>query len=299
MNEYVTAFIGSLQTAGRRRSPLTLESYERDLTQLLAYVKAEGIERVQDIQKHHLSYYFLRLKQQGRSSATISRQMVSARAFFHYLLAGGSIAADPAQHLEAPKQEKRVPEALTLDEVERLLAAPDRTSQAGMRDIAMLELLYATGMRVSELISLDLEHVQLMLGFIRCIDAKAKERIIPLGGAASEALKAYLTDIRPRLAKDGGQALFVNLQGSRMTRQGFWKIIKKHAREAGIESDLAPHSLRHAFASHLLQNGADLHSVQEMMGHAGLQTTQLYVQQTKTRIKDVYDLAHPRAKRQI
>ena len=152
-------------------------------------------------------------------------------------------------------------------------------------------------MRVSELISLDLEHVQLNLGFIRCTNAKEQERIIPLGGAAAEALSAYLERVRPKLAKDGGQALFLNLQGSRMTRQGFWKILKRTAQEAGIGNGLTPHSLRHAFASHLLQNGAVFRSVQEMMGHADLQTTQLYVQQAKSRIKDVYQQAHPRAKR--
>ncbi|QHW30247.1 site-specific tyrosine recombinase XerD [Paenibacillus rhizovicinus] len=297
MKEQVQAFINSLQQGSRNRSPLTLQSYERDLSQLLRYLDSEGIGRVQDIQKHHLSLYVLQLKGLGRSAATISRQLVSLRAFFHYLLAAGRVTANPTLHLEPPKQDKRVPDALSLEEVERLLAAPDTATIAGIRDQAMLELLYATGMRVSELISLDLEHVQLMLGFIRCMDAKAKERIIPLGGAAADALTSYLGDVRPQLAKNGGEALFLNRQGGRMTRQGFWKIMKKYASEAGIGSELTPHSLRHAFASHLLQNGADLHSVQEMMGHAGLQTTQKYVQQAKTRIKDVYQLAHPRAKR--
>ena len=297
MNEHVKSFIGSLREGERKRSPYTLQSYERDLLQVLDYLAGEGIGRAEDVQKHHLSLYFRQLQQQGRAAATISRQMVSVRAFFHYLLAVGAVASNPALHLEAPKLEKRRPQALAAEEVERLLTAPDRGTDAGLRDTAMLEVLYATGMRVSELISLDLEHVQLNLGFIRCTNAKEQERIIPLGGAAAEALSAYLERVRPKLAKDGGQALFLNLQGSRMTRQGFWKILKRTAQEAGIGNGLTPHSLRHAFASHLLQNGADLPSVQEMMGHADLQTTQLYVQQAKSRIKDVYQQAHPRAKR--
>lgn len=297
MNEHLKAFIESLQEGSRKRSPLTLESYERDLSQLFRYLAGEGVERVQDVQKHHLSLYFHRLKGQGRSAATIARQMVSVRAFFQRMLAEGGVTENPALHLEPPKPDKRMPDALGLEDVERLLAAPDMSAPAGMRDCAMLELLYATGMRVSELVSMELEHVQLPLGFIRCIDAKAKERIIPLGGAAADALKSYMAEARPQLAKNGGEALFVNRQGTRMTRQGFWKIMKKYAREAGIGTELAPHSLRRAFAAHMLQNGADLHSVQELMGHADLQATQKYVQQTKSRIKDVYQSAHPRAKR--
>ncbi|MFC4808422.1 tyrosine recombinase [Paenibacillus sp. GCM10023250] len=297
MNEDVKTFIDALRQGERPRSPQTLQSYERDLLQLTAYLRGEGVERAEDVQKHQLSLYFHRLRQQGRAAATVARQMVAVRSFFHELVARGRMPSNPALGLEAPKPEKRRAEPLEQDEVERLLAAPDAASDAGARDAAMMELLYATGMRVSELAALDLEHVRLELGFIRCVDARGRERIIPVGGAAADALTAYLERVRPKLAKAGGQALFLNLQGGRMTRQGFWKILKQAARDAGIERELTPHSLRQAFAAHLLRNGADLRSVQEMMGHAGLQATLQYAQPAKTRINDVYRQAHPRAGR--
>ncbi|WP_219836472.1 site-specific tyrosine recombinase XerD [Paenibacillus sp. R14(2021)] len=297
MIEHLKAFIAALQSGNRRRSPHTLQSYERDVTQLLRYISGEGVGDIQSIQKHHLSLYFLQLKQQGRAAATISRHMVSLRAFFHYLHASGLVQSNPALHLESPKQEKRTPGVLTNSDIEKLLAAPDLSTDTGVRDLAMLELLYAAGMRVSELIGLNQDHIHLTLGFIRCVDAKSKERIIPIGSAASEALSKYMETVRLKLAKNGEQALFLNMQGERISRQGFWKIVKKQAKEAGIESAMTPHTLRHSFAAHLLENGADLRSVQEMMGHADLQTLQLYVQMTKTRMKEVYNLAHPRAKR--
>lgn len=297
MIAHVKAYIDSLQTGSRPRSLLTLQSYERDLAQLLRYLADEGLGGAEDVQKHHLSLYFHRLKGQGRAAATISRQMVSVRAFFHYLQASGAIRANPALHLEAPKPDRSAPAVLSLEEVERLLEAPDTGDTAGQRDAAMLELLYGAGMRVSEMIALDLGHIDLGLGFIRCTDARGKERIIPLGETAGDALRTYMDRSRPKMAGGNELALFLNRRGGRMTRQGFWKIVKKYALAAGIGGDLTPHDLRHAFAAHLLQNGADLRSVQELLGHADLQTTHMYVQPAKTRIKEVYGQAHPRAKR--
>ncbi|MBP3964400.1 site-specific tyrosine recombinase XerD [Paenibacillus lignilyticus] len=295
MRVHLRTFIQYLQE-GRRLSANTLSSYERDLSLFLDYAESQGISSVEGIQKHHLSLYMLQLKQQGRAVATVSRHMVSIRAFFHYLIMQRHMQSDPSIHLEMPKQEKRLPKIVTISDVERLLAAPDPETNAGKRDLAMLEVLYATGIRVSELISLDDEHINLPMGFIRCIGSATKERIIPLGHVATEALTVYLEQVRVKLRKNDETALFLNQQGARMTRQGFWKILKKYAAEAGIEGEMTPHTLRHSFAAHLLENGADLRAVQEMLGHADISTTQVYVQVTKPRIKEVYNLAHPRAR---
>ena len=251
-----------------------------------------------DVQKHHLSRYIHQLRQEGRAVATVSRHTVSIRSFFHYLLEERQVLQDPSVHLETPKQEKRVPKVLTVYEMEQLLASPSATTNAGIRDRAMLEVLYATGIRVTELISLEIDHVNLSMGFLQCLGSGTKERIVPIGGIACDTLSSYLTEVRHKLAREdrSGQALFLNLLGTRMTRQGFWKIIKKYAAEAKIESEITPHTLRHSFATHLLENGADLRSVQEMLGHADISTTQVYTQVSKSRIMDVYKQAHPRAR---
>jgi len=296
MKSLLLPFIQYLSSE-RRLSRNTLESYKRDLTAFLDYVSLQGVNAVQDVHKHHLSLYLHQLKQQGRAVATVSRHTVSIRALFHYLLKERVISSDPAADLETPKQEKKLPLVLTVEQVERLLEAPDTSTAAGIRDKAMLEVLYATGIRVSELISLKLEHLNLSLGFVRCIGSSGKERIIPLGRIACDALTGYLGSMREKLLKQDKdeQALFLNQLGTRMSRQGFWKMMKKYAVEAGIDYEITPHTLRHSFAAHLLENGADLRSVQEMLGHADISTTQIYVQVTKSRIKDVYNQAHPRA----
>ncbi|MFC5650887.1 site-specific tyrosine recombinase XerD [Paenibacillus solisilvae] len=297
MKAQLQAFIQYLQEH-KRLSSNTLYSYERDLSFFIHFVQEQGLSSLRDVQKHHLSRYILQLRQDGRAVATVSRHTVSIRSFFHYLLEERQVLQDPTTHLETPKQEKRVPKVLTVHEMEQLLACPSGTTNAGIRDRAMLEVLYATGIRVTELISLDVEHVNLSMGFLQCLGAGAKERIVPLGGVACDTLGAYMNEVRPKLAREdrSGQALFLNQLGARMTRQGFWKIIKKYAAEAQIESELTPHTLRHSFATHLLENGADLRSVQEMLGHADISTTQVYAQVSKTRIMDVYKQAHPRAK---
>jgi integrase/recombinase XerD len=258
----------------------------------------QGLTDAVDISKHHIARYLLYLKQNGRAIATVSRSTVSIRAFFHYLIRSGIVLSDPTMDMETPKQEKKLPNVLTVAEVELLLEAPSTETAAGLRDRAMLEALYATGIRVSELISLNRDDLHLDMGFLRCIGTNAKERIIPLGRMAKEALTAFLEQGRTRFLKPDSaeEALFLNHLGTRMTRQGFWKIIKKYARESGIPSEITPHTLRHSFAAHLLENGADLRSVQEMLGHADISTTQIYTHIAKNRMKDVYDSSHPRAK---
>ncbi|MCR8633870.1 site-specific tyrosine recombinase XerD [Paenibacillus radicis (ex Xue et al. 2023)] len=277
----------------------TLESYERDIIQYLYFLEEQGINSLTDTKKIQISNYLLQLKQLGRAAATQSRNMVSIRAFYQYLVRERRIQQDPTLYIETPKLEKRVPNVLTIAEVESLLDAPNTEVPNGMRDKAMLEVLYATGIRVSELISLDVENVNLELGFVRCVGTALKERIIPLGGIAAEYVSSYIKIMRPRLLKhsETEQALFINHLGTRITRQGFWKIIKKYAAETQIVKEITPHTLRHSFAAHLLENGADLRSVQEMLGHADISTTQIYAQVTRGKMKEVYDRAHPRAKR--
>lgn len=278
----------------------TLESYERDVAHYIKYLDLQGVTSIEQSSKTHLMQYIHNLRLTGKAAATVTRGIVSIRSFYHFLIREQRITQDPTLYLELPKAEKKLPKIMPIDEVGRLLDAPSGTTPFGIRDKAMLELLYATGIRVSELVSLDTEDINLDIGFIRCSGQGLKERIIPLGKVAVEALKVYMGSIRAVLLKrtepDAERALFINPAGTRLTRQGFWKIIKKYAREAGIEEDITPHTLRHSFAAHLLENGADLRAVQEMLGHADISTTQMYTQVTKLRMKDVYDSAHPRAK---
>ncbi|WP_274651718.1 site-specific tyrosine recombinase XerD [Paenibacillus humicola] len=296
MRAHLEAFMRYLQDE-KRLSHSTLGSYERDLEGFLAFAAEQGLQGPGDIQKHHVSRYMLGLKQQGRANATVIRHAVSIRSFFHYLLRERIVGHDPTLELDTPKPVRKLPTILSVGDVERLLSAPEATA-GGIRDKAMLELLYATGIRVSELVALDLPDVNISLGFIRCGGAAGRERVVPMGAVACEALTAYADSVRGRLLRGGDaeNALFLNQLGTRMTRQGFWKIVKKYAAEAGITLDITPHTLRHSFAAHLLENGADLRSVQEMLGHADISTTQVYAQVAKTRIKDVYNGAHPRAK---
>lgn len=276
----------------------TLESYERDLTQFLDALESSGIRLLTDITKNHIVQHLLKLKQAGKAPATLSRNMVSIRAFFQFLVRERILVQDPTLNMETPKLVKKLPKVLSVQEVENLLNAPQTSTSGGVRDKAMLELLYATGIRVSELISLDVSSVNLGMGFIRCMGKGSKERIIPMGRIALHWLDIYIQSKRPKLLKPIKleDALFVNQKGSRLTRQGFWKIIKQYAREARINKEITPHTMRHSFATHLLENGADLRAVQEMLGHADISTTQIYTHVTKTKMKEVYDRTHPRAK---
>ncbi|MFF2090202.1 site-specific tyrosine recombinase XerD [Paenibacillus sp. NPDC058174] len=296
MEDYVQSFIRHLAVE-RSLSPSTLESYGRDLSGLVDYLSEFDVSRPADVQRHHLSHYMLQLKETGRKAATLTRHIVSIRAFFHYLALEGVIAHNPAIYLESPKQEKKAPSVLSVEAAGLLLDAPQPVTTAGIRDKAMLELLYATGIRVTELIMLNLDSVNLQLNIIRCVGSGMKERIIPFGRMAKDALEHYLEASRSELLKrsPGEEALFLNVLGTRMTRQGFWKMIKKYAKAAGIVEDITPHTLRHSFAAHLLENGADLRAVQELLGHADISTTQRYTRLAKVRMKDAYTQAHPRA----
>ncbi|WP_067933714.1 site-specific tyrosine recombinase XerD [Alicyclobacillus kakegawensis] len=274
----------------------TLESYRRDLSTFLAYVENQCHVPVEGVTQQHILSYLASLRQQGRANSTISRNLASIRSFFHYLVATDVLTVDPTAHVDTPKIEKRLPKVLSVDEVERLLAAPNLQTVAGLRDRAMLELLYATGIRVSELVSLNVEDLNLAAGFLRCTGKGDKERVIPVGDIAVQVLSAYLQQSRPeflRLTDDS--ALFLNHLGERMSRQGFWKLLKKYAKLAGIVKDITPHTLRHSFATHLLERGADLRAVQEMLGHADISTTQIYTHVTRGRLRELYASSHPRA----
>ncbi|ACT00988.1 site-specific tyrosine recombinase XerD [Paenibacillus sp. JDR-2] len=296
MKAQVESFIQYLMNE-RALSSSTLESYGRDLQGLLDYLEQQSIANVADVHRHHLSHYLLRLKESGRKTSTVSRHIASIRAFFHYLAVNGYIQLNPAIYIESPKQEKKEPSVLSMENAGLLLETPQPVTAAGKRDKAMLELLYATGIRVSELISLNVDSVNSQLNIIRCVGSGMKERIIPFGRMAAAALDDYLQNGRAELLRQSEDepALFLNQLGTRMTRQGFWKMVKKYAKEAGISEEITPHTLRHSFAAHLLENGADLRAVQELLGHADISTTQRYTKVSKVKMKDIYSNAHPRA----
>ncbi len=274
----------------------TLESYQRDLRAYTGFLRLNGVGSFQDSQRNHIVSYLFSLQKNGRAKATLSRNLASIRSFYHYLFQERLIVEDPSTELESPKLDKKLPRVLSTQEIDLLLEQPNSMQVAGMRDRAMLEVIYATGIRVSELMSLDMNHINTEAGFVRCLGKGTKERIIPLGSMAIKTVEQYIADSRPKLIRmNGERALFVNQHGNRLTRQGFWKILKKYAREANIKKDITPHTLRHSFATHLLENGADLRSVQEMLGHADISTTQIYTQVTKSKLKDVYEKTHPRA----
>jgi integrase/recombinase XerD len=281
----------------RGLSKNTLESYERDLQQFVDYLHRQGITAWKETSKTNIAGFMSQLKLLGRAAATLSRNLVSIRAFYQYLVRERLVDADPSLFIEAPKLEKKLPKVLSVEEVGKLLDAPHLELVSGVRDKAMLELLYATGIRVSELISMNVDDVHLQLGFIRCMGKGNKERNIPLSSISIRCLTAYIHKDRKKMLKKSAdeEALFIGHLGTRMTRQGFWKILKRYASEMNIESDITPHALRHSFAAHLIENGADLRSVQEMLGHSDISSTQLYVQVTKLKMKDVYNRAHPRA----
>lgn len=281
-------------TDEKHASANTISSYMRDLRQFASYTGERQLE-LTDVTETRVSTYLDFLSGQGKSPATVSRSLASIKGFYHYLVSKGSMEENPAAHVASVKSEKKLPQVLTGKEVERLLAQPKCTDMKGYRDKAMLELLYATGIRVTELISLNLTDVNLAGSFIHC-ESKGKERIIPLYPAAVDALAVYMQNIRPKMIADiNEQALFVNMNGDRMSRQGFWKIVKSYQEKAHIDKDITPHTLRHSFAAHLLENGADLHSIQEMMGHSDISSTQVYAQLVKQQLKSVYNKSHPKS----
>ena len=278
----------------KKTSANTELSYKRDLNKLVKYLAMQGIDDVSKVTVTNLQSYILYLEKNNFAAATVSRNIASIKALFHYLFKEGVVASDVSEMLKAPKIEKKLPEILTTEEVNKLLDQPRGVLPKEVRDRAMLELLYATGIRVSELINLKVSDVNLQVGYIICRDAH-KERVVPFGAPAKRALTDYLRNTRSVLIQDKtSDVLFTNCQGQPMRRQGFWKLIKYYAKKAGITTDITPHTLRHSFAAHLVENGADLRSVQEMLGHSDISTTQIYANMTQNKIREVYAKNFPR-----
>lgn len=296
MDDLIGKFVDYLATE-RKLALNTLESYGRDLRQYAEFLAGSKVSSPAEASRATIIAYLLYMQKQGKATATVARRLAALKAFYHYLLRTGVVDRDPAAHLESPKLQKRLPRVLTVGEIERLLQQPRLDDLAGLRDRAMLELLYATGIRVSELVALNRSDVNLALGHVGCGGPGARERVIPLGSVAKRWVGEYLLRARPGLGRGrpDDDTLFVNHHGRRLTRQGFWKIVKRYALGAKIAKVITPHTIRHSFATHLLENGADLRAVQEMLGHADISTTQIYAQVTGGRLKEVYARAHPRA----
>ena len=293
MEQAIEQFVTYLHNV-KKTSANTELSYRRDLKKVIIFLNSKGLTNWVNVKKEDLEEYVASMKEQHFATATVSRNIASMKAFFHYLCQEKLIEKDISESLKAPKIEKKMPEILTTEEVVRLLEQPSGDSPKEIRDKAMLELLYATGIRVTELITLKISEVNLPMSFIVCKDAH-KERAIPFGMAAKNALIKYMAEAREQMVEDkSSDILFANCSGSPMSRQGFWKLIKYYSKKAGITADITPHTLRHSFAAHLVENGADLRSVQEMLGHSDISTTQIYANMNHNRIREVYAKAHPR-----
>ncbi len=293
MIDLIESYKNYLETE-KHSSPNTVSSYLRDLRQFRNQLNAKGVTDLRKVKSEQIQSYVDSMLNHGKSAASVTRSAVSIKSFYAYLLQKGAVKSNPAKGIATAKVERKYPQVLTSKEVELFLEQPRCVDEKGYRDHAMLELLYATGIRVSELIDLDVSDVNLSASFVLC-ESRGKSRMIPLYSVAVKALSDYINDIRPRLVNDDEKALFVNMSGERMSRQGFWKIIKYYQEKAQITKDITPHTLRHSFAVHLLENGADLRAIQEMMGHADISSTQIYTHIVKNQLKDVYNKAHPRA----
>ena len=282
----------------RMLSENTIKSYAFDLQSFLTFLGSKK-RSIKEVNKSDLQQYLAYLYDLGLATTTVSRHLSTIRAFYDYLLIEGQVKANPCELIESPKLPKNLPTVLNLEEVTKLLESFTTDSPNDIRNQAMIELLYASGMRVSELLDLNLSDLYLEMGFVRCMGKGAKERIVPIGEVATEALKRYLQGPRQALLKENKQmnALFLNRLGSRMSRQGFWKILKQQAKVAGIRKEISPHKLRHSFATHLIENGADLRIVQELLGHTDISTTQIYTHISKSHLQKVIEDAHPRAKK--
>ena len=293
MEEQLNLFFGFLENE-KKVSSNTLQSYKRDLKQFEKFI-VENNGDYSKITDEGIKGYISYMQEIGKKPSTISRGLASIRSFYQYEAKNKKIESDPTEGIQSPKIEKRVPSILTSNEVALLLEQPKNVDLKGIRDKAMLEFAYATGMRVTEIISLNVEDINLETGYVTCKNGK-KERTVPVGNMSLKALKEYIVNARKTLIKDENEkALFVNVNGQRLTRQGFWKIIKYYKEQAHIEKEITPHVLRHSFATHLLQNGADLKSIQAMLGHSDILSTQVYMQFQDDSLKDIYRKAHPRA----
>lgn len=291
---YIELFFSYLENE-KELSANTLDSYKRDVRQFEAYIQQHNL-KIEEVTKTFIITYLIYMQKNGKATSTISRNLASIRCLYQFLYNSRHINSDPSSNLESPKVEKKLPSVLTKKEVELLLEQPKSSDAKGARDKAMLELLYATGIRVSELISLELNDIDMKGGFIKCSSTDQKSRTIPIGNIALKFLKIYISDYRRMLnSSDDETSLFLNFHGSKMTRQGFWKIIKFYTAKAKINKIITPHTLRHSFAVHLIENGADLQAIQEMLGHSDISTTQVYSKINKNRIMEVYNKTHPRA----
>jgi integrase/recombinase XerD len=279
----------------KQASDNTISSYMRDIRQFASWLRTYDQSEVVDASQQNISNYLVYLEQNGRSAATVSRCLASLKNFYSYVVSSGFLEKTPVVEIQVNRGEKKLPQILTGREVELLLSQPVCVDPKGFRDKAMLEVMYATGIRVTELIDLNIDDVNIEQGIIRCNGAK-KSRAIPLYPAALRALSTYVREVRDvMIATPGERALFVNINGVRMSRQGFWKILKHYQDTAHIEKEITPHTLRHSFAVHLLENGADLGSLQELMGHSDISSTQLYTQLINQKLKSVYEKCHPKA----
>lgn len=295
MEKLLNGFIGYLRFE-KGLSENTVEAYNRDIRRFMDYLREKQVDHPADIRRAHISAYLASLLDTGAAFSSSARNLSSIKTFFRFLMLEDHITVNPADSLESPHLQRRLPDVLNVEEIDCLFSEPKVVTLTGLRDRAMLELMYATGLRVSELLGLEVDDVNLSEGFVRCLGKGRKERIVPFGKVAGYWVERYIGHSRHKMLK--GQAnriLFVNARGNQMTRQGFWKILTKLVGDAGIKKEVTPHTLRHSFATHLLENGADLRSVQEMLGHADISTTQIYTHMTKTHLRDVYERSHPRA----
>ncbi|MBE7037764.1 MAG: site-specific tyrosine recombinase XerD [Ruminococcaceae bacterium] len=293
MSDLLTEFIDYMEKE-RNSSENTIQSYLRDIRQYIGYMDSNLVDITKANRTNVLSY-IMYLQKCKKAPSSITRAVAGIRMFYKYLLQKGVTRDNPAYKLELPKKDKKLPEILTVEEVDLLLNQPDSTTFKGKRDKAMLELIYASGIKVSELVNLKVSDVDTALEFVKCV-AAPRARIIPLGAPCVAALNDYLMYARSFMIGDENEEiLFVNCSGTKITRQGFWKIIKEYKEKAGIKKEITPHTLRHSFAAHLLENGADITAISEMLGHSDIASTQVYARLVKTRIKEVYTKAHPRA----
>ncbi len=277
----------------------SIKSYQRDIEKYMQYLETEKIMDWKVIDRYDIVLFLQKLKEEGISNNSVIRMTSSLRQFHQYLRQEKIMDQDPMQYVETPKKAEVLPKVLSVDEVDKLLQTPDTAKPIGLRDRALLEVMYATGLRISELVELELSELHLSMGFIQTIGKGNKERILPIGGEAVNWLNEYLMDGRPIFAKRATEEspyVFLNARGGGLSRQGVWKNLKKTVQKAGIKQNVSPHMLRHSFATHLLENGADLRIVQELLGHSDISTTQIYTHITKTRMKDIYEQYHPRAR---
>lgn len=294
MRSQIEAFLEYMRVE-RRMTANTKQAYASDLTQYVSTLTQLSVTSWEDVTRTHIVKHLEELSRAGRATSSLRRALSSIRTFHHYLKMKGVTSTDPAVYLDAPKSERHLPDTWSQEEVETLLESVPVSDPLALRDRAMLELLYGTGMRVSELLDLNVEDLQFDLGYLQCTGKGESSRIIPVSGVAQTFVERYLSQARNGIGGRETNALFLNGRGGRLSRQGFWKMIKKRAKEAGIEKDITPHVLRHSFATHLLENGADLRAIQQMLGHADLSTTQIYTHVNKARLHEVYRKHHPRA----